>query len=1660
MFKRETLCKLTGWILVLAIVVSFVAPIVNDAIAAKSMSQQEKLGSPLLNQNFTSEEWNPKELAVFGIFLSNFAVPLLDNYSSTFSITSDSGSKGRGMKALMFGSDPATESMLKEMIAYCCEIQSSNNLTPIYVRKIVFNAAGTVEEKGWEEAKLYHMINLDGNEGGKTDLGDRTSREYYHPNSFAQFGVKKSADTTTDYQTVFDATDGYDISSWAALVNMAWHDKQHKSAFEKAYNNYDDTGDKETESKNAKLYLDAFGNIVFRNGDRNIIVFPACANQYITKNEAYNFITRIFLGGKYIGLSRNQIALSIEGCGGSSSNITYETEKLSDGTMMLYHASTAPFKSALELQLAANMAVNAGIVYGGGVTQDEINKINVDNYKKYFGFTADIAQYKLDKGYGNHLIEMLQCDITQGKTKKQIPLMLAIQGSDEIDSHDGDLFDEGSLDVLGEYINENCCFIDSTKDMLIDIDFLGKKKYCIFDRPVAVPVQEWRSKDKTDQCYTSRLFIKHVGDIMTNTSMKDHGIRSFSFAKDENTEKALRRISKDGNNVSTVFSDFMNTYYKEYLGSSGYYDLTGLEFGDGDHWYNSWVLNDTPFEGISVSPYTEATIACIYPKNTTLSAVSNYLGFNADQDGEISQMCKNMYYTYLKWYGVISSEYDNELNEYIFKSNSDLFKKDFNDFTESTGGLTEEDKKKEVLNRTYLMLDPEKGRSLRKSLYQNSFNDIVFDWYSKMVYGNSSYTSTSETEGGVSAGQASEGFLGVDNYYENPFTSWFVNMYDDIAIILLGVGLIIILMIWLLMRKKFMWVASSIALLINVILLTPSVGDVVPYITDKVILNTFNEQLGYWALCENVANMKIEQSNIKDAWGNDVSDEVAALVQELNMNYSDRALMLKYDISRKVTSSAISNYDELQNLKTSFWILPQILRQFSSADNSALYVYVPMSDALKASRTLYGAYDPRTEFDIETGEFTPVGGDDAEIRIKAWDDLTADFDYDLIRTDSATVESTGVGIRPICADTDTGYHRRFYYLTSGSSTLKVPNLTIGTRDADRKVIMPTISDATKTNFRDMSNIIERSGGLYNTLDNSSVAQEYGYLWMTESPLPYMYFVMKDTYTKYTENYGKLSHLTTTVAGGKTMSAIVKDSYADLNITENSHINKMVDMIQGTYMKTSTTTGNGNRANFMYDGVTGKTKDFLDLRHFMTNTAQYMYKTHLFAGGNEGTDGIFGEEKIGLYSLYKNNYKSWMFRCNWAEKIYTNKEFNEPYKIRLSDGTQKEVTMQIMPQSYVAAGRQMVFSEAEMKALGLREKDLSIVELKCLEVNRQTARDITMLLNYVNMSGLTTEAMLQQMALIATNNFCKIMSPDNGFNNQMALYPQSVDLRNISFDSVARVMVLGATNDAYYTHGNVMYNMIANSDIIASILLLLCCLFCVTIIPMIRNVLMALLLFLGLWSTLTNFVAGDKQRWKITGSYIINLLIFLATNVLFYIILSMLMSISSPTDILKDGHIGLSVRSPIVVLLILLALSIAFIVCAWKQIIFTVKNYKDMGATMFSVIFAGIADKITGGLSAIGDKLSGGSGGVESGSGGNTGGGSGIGSGSGGTTIDGDIETSDSSGNDGIETGEELDGSNETSGYTDPTAIESDRDEEQDAADIDDKIARGKDDSQD
>lgn len=1597
-------------------------PVISGAKAAKEMTQVERLGSPLLDTAFTTDSWNPKELAVWGIYLSNFAVPLVDNYQSAFSKDSSYGSKGRGLNCIMFGTD-STDDVTKKLVEYASNVQNESS-RQVYRRQGTFTANTDATYTDWQEATLYDFVNWEGGADKGTRVWDGAATI-----TALEFGIKKPGEGDTSYQTVFNCADGYDASMLAACYAQAYYNKTYGSDFKEAFESFD-TGSKVELAKNTKLKMDTFGNLVAYIEGRNIVVFPSCLSQYMTETPSYNFINSTFVSGSYNKFTQTQMSDSVERGVYYPEDALARTPGMRNGTITLGHSSMAYYI----------LTYNAKYTQAKNV-QGDIFKYTDSIRNRYKDYSADGSSEFNAKAW----VDCVQTNWIDTNNKGKAPLQVFIKGAADIDTSWAP-FSGGSLNQLVDFTHKCGLFINPAVNSLMELNIYGKDKRSIFSAPTVVGNSRWRNSDSTSKDYSTRRLETFLGRVYnsgyqaTDPKVKQYTDLSNVVAADTTAQTLFDTLCKDSGKTSVFFAEYIKDTYGTSSSSSeqkSSVNLTDTNFND---------YGDTIYSKVKMPETFDKDVVSLYGTNSVFQNLAAQLSCNTDDDSELALMCKSMYYTYLCWYGVITSEYNNKLNSLVFTADSDIFKKNVADFL-GTDTMSDEDKKKEVLNRTYLMLDPEKGRDLRKQIYANSFTDTMFDWYSKAVYGSANYDSTSEKEGGVAAGKTSQGFLGVSNYYSNPFTSWFVNIYDDIAIVILGVGLIVIFVVWLLFRKKAIWILTSLSLLVTVVLITPSVGDIVPYTCDKVINRAFDNQLEYWALCENVSNMRLENDDtLVDINGESISADTAALLTEFNMNYADRALMLKYDISRKVTSSGLGNMSELQSLKTTAWILPQLLRQFSSEDGNADYVYIPMSDALRAARQLYGAYVPRSLNDINVQQIDAIC-DVSEVRNKAWADVKNRQDYGSFGVSIGALETMGLGVEPLSTKTASPIHETFFYLADGSNILKVPSVQLA-YGADGKRAEPSVSEGTKNDFRSFCETMERTGGLYNNLKNNTVERQYGYMWTTESPLIYMYFNMKDTYINYLEGYSTLSGYTTTDASGEVISPVNSSKIGDTVISERSRLKSIVDMIQGEYIA-SPDGSCKNRANFMYDGLTGKTKDFMDIRNLLSNVAPYMYKTQIIAGGLGGKDGVFGEEKISLYPIYKNNYKSWMFRCNWADKLFNNKEYNNPYKITVN-GSRVEVKSQIVPQRYEELGRPMVCSEAEMDRLGLKETDLSIVELKCVEANKQTAKDITMLLNYVNMDGLTTEALVQQMSLIATINFCQYLSPDNGFNNQMAIYPQSVDLRNISFDAVARIMMLGATNDSYYTYGNTMYNMIANSDILSIILLLITAVLCVQVIPFIRNILMALLLFLGLWSTLTNFVAGDKVRWRITISYIVNLLIFLVSNVAFYIGIAMIMNISSPTDILKDGTVGVSVQSPAVVLLILVALCVLLTVCAVKQIIFTLKNYKDMGATMFSVMLSGLGDKIVGGLSSLKEHFS--SGGTK------------VTTESGGTVVDdsrntrGDTGKQGGSRGSGDSEGEDTDESTydeseQSSAYTNEV-IEDDTAGE--AEDIDRKVEQGKD----
>lgn len=91
------------------------------------------LGSPILNNNFTINDWNKWEMICWGVFLSNFCVPLVDDYESCF-MTGKGGSNGSGFAALSFGTgnDPTNNETIESLTTYAA-VQQKVTQKEIYV---------------------------------------------------------------------------------------------------------------------------------------------------------------------------------------------------------------------------------------------------------------------------------------------------------------------------------------------------------------------------------------------------------------------------------------------------------------------------------------------------------------------------------------------------------------------------------------------------------------------------------------------------------------------------------------------------------------------------------------------------------------------------------------------------------------------------------------------------------------------------------------------------------------------------------------------------------------------------------------------------------------------------------------------------------------------------------------------------------------------------------------------------------------------------------------------------------------------------------------------------------------------------------------------------------------------------------------------------------------------------------------------------------------------------------------------------------------------------------------------------------------------------------------------------------------------------------------
>lgn len=1541
-----------------ALLVILIITTVSTAVAATGTPKTTiigtnlALGSPLLDTtNFDPKTWNKWEMVAFGVFLSNFAYPLVDDYKSAFTACNE-GTKGSGLKALQFGSgnDPSTNDILKEMVNYAVAVQSST-LKPIKYRSLKDDNSGLDEYKDavFEDLFLYNKLGwLEKLVSGQViaKVGDwgltGPSRFIYN-----EFVVEIDGGT---YQRVFSYDDGWDLqmlAAWLTRVFSGEYSGVAKSNFEKF--------------RKSPLFLDAFGNIVVLHGGRPYIVFPAAASQYITQTKQYNLLQSVLFNGNYLPASGESIINN----GVSENTSRGGGGPLSGTTDFGVGKVVVSFDTDILLMEKAKQKVK---ISESGVPGSLVSWLGIS--------VPSVAVEEAE--LGNAVDNVMAADINSSR----IPFRVEIIRGEKMPNL------PDAVKYLAKYVDDLASIYPVAKDVPI-LNYINTNngKLQLFSNPVVTSVTTTNPLEKR---YINKMYesIYGGGYVQAGSEPIDYGMLRAGLQRTK-TWMGLGRWAYVGkyDNIEAIKEDYYSwmsmpasPILKAFLGKEvgvkqGVSVPSDVAVADLGRYYNILSKDQNNVVAGKVFDLTESEVQQSfrriikgYPISREIEIASNILGVR--QGTEFALWSPFIYATYLNWYG-ITSDGGHKFNTKLFSDKSDILKFDMEKVSKGLY-LTEEEKKKEVLNYTYMMLHPTAGREYRARLIMDAISDWIYRTYQNIVYGGvTQYYSGSYGNIGT---RSANGFLHINSYSDNFMTKWFINKYVEYIVIILGICAVMIILIGILTQKKLIWFLASLFIVVNVCILMPSIGDVTPYVADSAVQNMFKDKMSYWAMSEAIRNNEIEQNaNNKasaaeeQALGSDVdAKKVANLVRMLNISYLDRALMLKLDISKKINETQLENFDEIQKLQSARWLLPILMRQFTANDRSPNYIYVPLGDEYINMSNLYCLYVPS---DIGSKRAVDAANDagaaaatNEEVKSRILSDsqktaLFADytktsFDSDLTngRYNTIVISSKDEDYRKPpgwesvsrIKDDSQLVHTSSYLLAD----LPIPSRKITTSkgktvDGDWELYLKTYKDKVAADFARKANELEEIAGSYNSFDSSTVQEDYGYLWTTQNPLHYFYQVIKDT------------------------------------MRPDANVALIAGELQGEY-RTSSLTGKEERVSFMHYKDTGKIRDFLDMEELFTNVIPYLYQVQILAGGFDGTSGALGDAKIERYTLYKNNYKSWMFRSNWATKLMESPLLTSGTTVRDGKGNKYYVENPMLPSCYPKE-RPMVFSEAQMYAMGLSEGDLSIPEVKIIKVGKAVERRWTLLLNYVNVPGVTPDILYKQMALDALLEFNREFSSGNFLNPAWNLYPMSIDLRALSFDSVMKMLMLNNTKDVRYIYGDTMKNIIESSDIFSALLLLLSAFLCAYVIPFVRDVALGLLFYLGFWAVITNILSAGKTKLKITAAFAINNIAYLIMTLAYYQVFAVLINLTYSDNILNVKDVTINTGSPVWVFIIIIIASGLYIWGTWRLIRMTILNYRDLGFEVYATWAGVLATKIQDKIGEIGSTFREAFGGFQSGS---------------------------------------------------------------------------------
>lgn len=1515
----------------------------------------------------------------------------------------------------------------------------------------------------------------------------------------------KASDNT--YVRVWDMLDPWDYQVLIAMLAKEVNSDSTydsglgtKAVWETVMTNIDKAMEQGT-----ALQMDPFGNIVTMIDGDPIMVIPAAYNKHITTTPMVNLVNSLFLTGPTSGVSSEQL-LSKGKMPTRAWNwwMRNTNETANDGVSVFGPGfpafgweGTAMPNNAVSLYFDSDSL--AYMTYKDRVKSDndkfysESQKYNDTTLLPHISAVLGVLDLELD---GNR-------KYTRGDTTDLVVPRLVLTGmskasglgkNDNLSYRDkGEgvkslmvnlTFQEGIIGLLPPSFNESDVKYEQTMTW-------QNVKTDVLNSPVVVPVAMQSGVDSGQQTWAglARNFVNYYGTEFYPQNKESElarisaGTNDKSYSNKTAMDELTRYLMYNADELPSLplvmhaRTPAMTPYIKVIALGDGnktitwpkawddWFDNTGFIWREASYLKENTLdiglKGDITTRGYNYTSMSQRWVKA-YPTNKTLSKVASYLGMRGDSEFAAAS-APYIYLSYLNLYGVGSVDGSSGVNVSTLNANPTKFNDKIFDSkgssifsynpADNTNIRSSEDMVKETTESIWKLLSPVHGHEYKRQLFSSIIGNFIYDQYTTMVYGGSLEYRAGGVQETITRSQT--GFLRFPSLEDNVFTRWFYQEYVTVAIFLLAVGLVFIIVLGIFRGRKFTWFLVSVVLLVSSVVIIPFINDLASNSMDGLVSSILKDKTTVWSMTEFISNDNIEDDFATAGLSPEEAEIASDITKSLSIAYTDRALMLKQDISHKVIS--LGNFAAYQQFASTRWMLPNIMRQFTAEDNSNAYLYVPLADVADDAANAYWWFNPedalvsgkRSAGDLQKryAVGTSAGVAKAqytEDNIKEfypnyhWTDTSQVYDttgkitaspdpttraklsYKSI-TQSVVGDKTGVVpihdyiymymnnayagdpyidsqvpllpviIRPgMNATSGNNTNETFWgdpskiesspsnggagtYLSNlhgYDSALTAPKTTLGhgvlsDPDDPNAPSTPTITSHT---YDSAHTLLVQLAQKYVRDKPDTMYGEFSYLWSTETQYPYFYALVKDTLDaagRYDYTTGIIDNDATLEnpwqAGGTAQLGVILNSLTGMNQGSADDINAFYGATRSNFMYQSGATG--SELSTVYDKAmlplnassgtapvfTGYVRDVLDLESMFHNVIPYMYQMTVTTGGLTGDHkddkGLFGKSIIteGQYKTFAGLPHSWLYRSNWATKIVEAPAYNKSERIGYYDGDTKKtatINMTYLPDAYKAiegGGRDMIFSEAQMRMEGLSEHDLTTLELKLIQLNKDVVNKWTTMINYVNVNGMTPEVMSRQMALDATLAFNEAVTPKGLGSTAYSLIPSSVDLRSLSFDTILRVILLNTSKDTNFFGTSAVENVVTNFGLMSGILLLIVTWVCIYGVTIVRAFFLAFLFLMGVFGVARGIFASNSSKKATLLGYITSVGVLFALSYVYYQVFNVLMTGADSHAYINDGLRGAE-APPVLALIIILVASLIYIWLIYKMFRLTLDSF--------------------------------------------------------------------------------------------------------------------------